>query len=206
MKILFLFLSLGFGKCNSDSIPSFAIKFRPVPLRIDLDPHLIFSGEFFLNARHSVEIAYGNGKILKLNKNRMNIGRAEYKTYFRPFSAQKEGRGYWSVEAMYKNVIEPIYGFSLTNPQLKSQSTLNLNVAALHLKIGRTYVSKLGFPAVDVYLGLGIRGYNNIRNENNIPSNVQVFYQTPSIRQVGFGVLPSGSFGIGIGFGKWRKL
>jgi hypothetical protein len=89
MKLLFILLTLGFGKPDVDSIPSFSIKFKPIPLKLDYDPHLLLGIEYFLNARRSIEFSYGNGTFLKLNDKTVNIVRAEFKTYRRPFNVQK---------------------------------------------------------------------------------------------------------------------
>jgi hypothetical protein len=106
---------------------------------------------------------------------------------------------------MYKNVIEPGSVEVLSNPTQNFSTKFLANILALHLKIGWSYIPISNFPAVDVYAELGVRAYNNFIVD--YPPNYPQSYGATGMfgRSLGKGVLPSGSLGVGIGLGKWKK-
>jgi hypothetical protein len=106
--IFFLFIcSNVFGSYSPDSLPIFSIKFNPLAAFLEVDPHLQFSGEYFLSSKRSVQatFGFGNDKIFESSSNeKANMFRLEHRIYFRPFSSKKKGRGYLGQEIMYKKV------------------------------------------------------------------------------------------------------
>lgn len=210
-KILFLlFISASvFGRNSNDTIPKFAVKFNPIPLFLEYDIHFQFVGEYFFDARQSVQASFGfgNHKMLKNSINdKMNMFRLEYKKFFRPFSPQKMTRGYWGPEIMYKRVLEPddaiaAYGYNL--PPYPRH--FFVNVAALHIKLGREHINIKSFPVFDAFLGLGVRGYYNFQGYTP-PTLYQKGFDSRGMlsRSPGRGIYPSAVIGIGVGFGKWK--
>ena len=152
---------------------------------------------------------FGNDKVVKnANFYRAYLFRLEHRKFLKPFSNLKQGRGYWGKEIMYKNAIEPYPYFDRNQANFPLiNSAMSVNTLVAHIKIGRLYVSKGGFPTVDFYFGLGGRAYYNFRNDSDFFKN-QPFPNGDVIlgQSLGKYILPSAVFGIGIGFGKWQKI
>jgi hypothetical protein len=141
---------------------------------------------------------FGNRRLLGWSDNdRMNQFRIQLRNYFRPFSSSKRGRGYWATELMYKNVIQPEIAVKDSEPFDHDPFKINVNVSAAHVIVGHQFISKQSFPVIDIFLGLGVRGYNNI-NEGLKPGySFQTF--TMFNRLDGKGV--NGSFVVGLALG-----
>lgn len=204
---MLLLASLGvFGKVANDTIPKFAVKFNPVALLIEIDPHFQFSGEYFLNSRRSIQgtVGFGNYKVLQNSKNdKTFMLRFEHRGYFRPFTSRKKGRGYWGQEIMYKNALERKVAHNLDDIQAPSVDyRLDVNVTAAHLKLGHEFVGPGGFPVIDVFIGLGGRAYKNINQ--NLPQGYDFITNTMFNRLEGRGTSLSAVFGVGFGFGSRR--
>ena len=154
-----------FGGNINDNIPKFAIKYNPIPLFLEYDLHYQFVGEYFIDAKQSVQFTYGfgNHRILENSENdKMSMFRFEYKRFFRPFNTQKKARGYWGPEIMYKRALvpedaSPAIGFNL--PPYPRH--FFVNVAAFHLKLGREHIDLKNFPVFEAFFGAGVRGFNN---------------------------------------------
>lgn len=208
VTILFLFISVNvFGSFSPDSLPKFAIKFNPIATFLEVDPHLQFSGEYFLNAKRSVQATFGFGsdKIFESSRNeKVMMFKLEHREFFRPFTSKKKGRGYWAQEIMYKKVLEKKNAENILNPQLPSvEYFLNVNVAAFHIKIGHEFIGLQGFPILDIFLGLGVRTYNNYNQ--NLPVGYEFTRFTMFNRQAGNGTSLSAVVGVGIGVGARKK-
>lgn len=134
------------------------------------------------------------------------MSRIEYRKFFKPFATTKNGRSYWSTELMFKHADEPFYPeqppAEYTLPLY--QSKFFVNVLASHLKIGREYVDMRYFPTFDIFLGLGVRAYNNYLGYTP-PGYSRGFSGFMFDRGPGTGVIPSAVIGVGIGIGKWRR-
>ncbi len=208
VTIRFLFISVNvFGSFSPDSLPKFAIKFNPIAAFLEVDPHLQFSGEYFLNARRSVQatFGFGNYKIFESSSNeKAMMFRLEHRGFFRPFTSKKKGRGYLAQEIMYKKVLEKKSAENILNPQSPSvEYILNVNVAAFHVKLGHEFIGPQGFPVFDVFLGLGLRTYNNYNQ--NLPEGYEFTRFTMFNRQAGNGTSLSAVVGVGIGVGARKK-
>ena len=206
--IFFLFIcSNVFGSYSPDSLPNFGIKFNPLAAFLEVDPHLQFSGEYFLSAKRSVQatFGFGNEKIFESSSNeKAMMFRLEHRVYFRPFSSKKKGRGYLSQEIMYKKVLEKKSADNISNPQSPSVTyLLNVNVAALHLKLGHEFMGQNGFPVLDVFLGMGVRTYNNYNQ--NLPEGYEFTRFTMYNRLAGNGTTLSAVVGVGIGVGSRKN-
>jgi len=206
--IFFLFIcSNVFGSYSSDSLPNFSIKFNPIATFLEVDPHIQFSGEYFLNAKKSVQatFGFGNDKIFESSSNKKAMMfRLEHRVYFRPFSSKKKGRGYLAQEMMYKKVLEKKSAESISNPKSPSvRYLLNVNVAALHLKLGHEFIGQNGFPVLDVFFGMGLRTYNNFNQ--NLPEGYEFTTFTMFNRQAGKGTTLSAVLGVGIGVGSRKN-
>ncbi|MCP9766559.1 hypothetical protein EGI22_01475 [Lacihabitans sp. LS3-19] len=207
---LFFVSAQVFGGNLNDSIPKFAIKYNPIPLFLEYDLHYQFVGEYFIDAKQSVQFTYGfgNHRILKNSENdKMSMFRLEYKRFFRPFNPQKKARGYWGPEIMYKRALvpedaSPAIGFNL--PPYPRH--FFVNVAAFHLKLGREHIDLKNFPVFEAFFGAGVRGFNNFLGYTP-SSGYEKGYPASGMfgRSPGKGITPSAVIGIGIGFGKWRK-
>jgi len=203
-----IFASLSaFCKVSNDTIPRYTIKFNPIAAFLEVDPHLQFSGEYFLSAKRSVQatFGFGNDKIFESSSNeKAMMFRLEHRGFFRPFSSKKKGRGYLAQEIMYKKVLENKSAENISNPQSPSVAyLLNVNVAAFHVKLGHEFIGLQGFPVLDVYLGLGVRTYNNYNQ--NLPEGYEFTRFTMFNRQAGNGTTLSAVLGIGIGVGARKK-
>ncbi len=209
--VFFLLINKAVCQIPSDSLPFFALKFNPMHSLIDEHRHYSVSGEYFLKSNRSLMFTVGlaNNKILKnANSYRAFLFRLEYRKFLKPFSNINQGRGYWGKEIMYKNAIEPYQFFDFNQANYPLINTAkSINVLAAHIKIGRVFVSKVGFPTVDFYFGLGGRTYYNFRNDSNffksqtMPIGEGFFWNT-----IGKYTTPSAVFGIGIGYGKWKRV
>ncbi len=210
--LIVLFSTKIFGQAVSDTLPSFAIKYNPIPLFLEVDRHLQMSFEYFIDSKRSAQFScgFGNSSIFKKEDYEIiYMVRAEYRKYFRPFSLLKNGRGYKATELMYKHVQEPYnpikpYGMSHL-PTYTSH--FFVNVLAAHFKVGREYVDLKTFPAFDIYFGLGVRAFYNYTGK--VPS----VYEDGGWgkggmygRGTGSGVSPSAVVGVGIGIGKWKRV
>lgn len=208
--IFLLFLS---PKCFSqivlDTIPSFSIKYNPVPLFLEVDKHLQMSFAYFIDAKRSVQFTFGfgNRSIFKNeNYNVVYMSRIEYRKFFKPFATIKNGRSYWSTELMFKHAEEPFF------PEIPSESynfplyesKFLVNVLASHLKFGREYIDMKYFPAFDIFLGIGVRVYHNYIGYTP-PGYLRGFSGFMFDRGPGTGVFPSAVVGLGIGIGKWKR-
>jgi hypothetical protein len=90
------------------------------------------------------------------------------------------------------------------DPQLPSvEYILNVNVAAFHIKLGHEFIGPQGFPVLDVFLGMGVRTYNNYNQ--NLPGGYEFTRFTMFNRQAGNGTSLSAVFGVGIGVGARKK-
>ena len=199
---VFLFSFKAFAFEPNDSIPKFTVKWAPVAL-IDFDPNIQLHFEYFLSPKRSLEASYGFGNRRLLNwsdNDRMNQFRIQLRNYFRPFSPSKRGRGYWATELMYKNVLQPEIATSNTEPFKQGPYKINVNVAAAHVIIGHQFISKQSFPVFDIFLGLGLRGYNNINVDLKPGYSFQTF--TMFNRLDGKGVNGSFVVGMALGVGK----
>lgn len=209
--LIVLFSTKIFGQAVSDTLPSFAIKYNPIPLFLEVDRHLQMSFEYFIDSKRSAQFScgFGNSSIFKKEDYEIiYMVRAEYRKYFRSFSLLKNGRGYKATELMYKHVQEPYnpikpYGMSHL-PTYTSH--FFVNVLAAHFKVGREYVDLKTFPAFDIYFGLGVRAFYNYTGK--VPSVYEDGLGADGKygRGTGSGVSPSAVVGVGIGIGKWKRV
>ncbi len=212
LLFLILFSVKCFGQVLTDSLPSFAIKYNPVPLFLEVDKHLQMSFEYFIDAKRSAQFTFGFGNRSMFKKENYNVvymARIEYRKFSRPFSFKKNGRNYWATELMFKYAEEPfspvttptdILGY--TQPPYFTK--FFVNVLASHLKIGREYVDMRYFPTFDIFLGLGVRAYHNYIGYTP-PGYSRGFSGFMFDRGPGTGVFPSAVVGLGIGIGKWKR-
>lgn len=209
---LFFLASKCFSQIATDTIPSFAIKYNPVPLFLEVDKHLQMSFEYFIDDKSSAQFTFGFGNssiFKKEDYNKVYMARIEYRRFFKPFSTTKNGRNYWATELMYKNAEEPYspipepIGLSGNN-QTPFFSKFLVNVMATHIKIGREYIDMRHFPAFDIFIGVGIRAYHNFIGHIP-PEYSRSFDGSMFSRSPGTGAFPSAVLGLGIGIGKWKR-
>jgi hypothetical protein len=198
------------GKNLPDSLPQFTIKIIPHTFWIDYDPHLELAYEHFLSPKNSLQLNLGYWNNSKTKASRtydIKLIRMAYKSFFRKFSEKKPGRGYFSTELMFRNVVEPTSLMALNYQNQNSFYTnFKANILALNFLIGREYVTKDYFPAFDIFFGLGVRASYNYNEqvppgyENSKGGNFGMLARGP-----GFQIMPSINAGIGIGIGKWEN-
>lgn len=211
LVILCFYSHYSSGKNLPDSLPQFTIKIIPHTIWFDYDPHFEMAYEHFISPKRSVQVNLGywnNSKSKAANTYDLKLIRFNYRSFFRKFSEKKPGRGYFNTELMYKNIIEPnsLMAMDNNNP-IPFYTKFKVNVMALNFLIGREYVPKDYFPAIDIFFGLGVRASYNY-NEYEPPG----YYSSsggPGVgmlaRSLGFQIMPSTNAGIGIGIGKWEK-
>ncbi len=84
------------------------------------------------------------------------------------------------------------------------EGTHLVNVLALQGKFGLVYIPH-GFPGIDLYVGLGVRGYFN--HFKDLPENYRGSTHGDFIfgRPEGMVVLPSAIIGLNLGIGVWKN-
>jgi hypothetical protein len=206
--LIFLFSTKIFAQAEGDTLPRVTFKYNPVPLFLEVDRHLQFSAEYFINNKSSAQLTFGLGNkkfFKKADYEAVYTIRAEYRRFFKPYSLQKNARNYWATEMMYKYVNEPFFPNTRHGSNLPPfKSNFFVNVLATHFKIGREYIDLKYFPTFDMFFGLGVRAYYNYLG--SFPVNYDGSFPSPGMfgRTPGKGLMPSVVVGIGIGIGKWE--
>ena len=190
------------ARAFNDSIPKFTVKWAPVAL-LDFDPNVQVHFEYFLTKKTSLEASYGFGNKNLLNwsqNDSMNQFRLQFRNYLGTYSTIKRGRSYWATELMYKNVLQPEVAVKESEPYDQDLFRVNVNVGAMHLIFGHQYISSYGFPVFDIFVGLGIRAYQN--KNIGLQPGYSFQYYTMFNRLAGSGKNASLLLGIALGLGR----
>lgn len=208
--LLFLILFLSGAAFSQDTtiiLPKYAIKFRPFSM-VNIDPTIQAQVEFFSSPNNSLQISYGYGSNRLFKKSRNEFAhqiRLELKKYYKTIDMHNPWGGYFAGELVYKKVHQNEIATYLLDENISNPKTdeyiVNVNVWALHLKYGQTYIMK-GVPVLDAFIGIGTRYHYNY--DQGLKAGYAFTYYSSYNRLAGKGFHPSFTIGVGIGMNRWK--